>query len=122
MCKTYLNISNNIPTKGSILSEQIYLIMKGCYFPASSTMGEYFKKSVLMEFIQNSGMPLGYKTIKDATSLEDKWLNYALDNLKDEGYIRSVDSPASFLFPGQDGNGYELIMDAVDAEKAAQNM
>jgi len=112
--------ANGIPTKGSSLVEQIYTILQGCYFPGSGTFGEFWKKQVLMEFIQNSGMPLGYKTIKDSTSLEDRWLNFALDNLAIEGYIEKIDSPASFLFPGQDGDGWQLKMDAEDAEEKAK--
>lgn len=115
-----INISNSIPTKGSNLSEQIYLLLKDSFFPGSGTMGEYFKKTVLLQFIQNSGMPLGFKTVQDATSLEDKWMKYALDNLKEEGYIEEIDSPASFLFPGTDGLGFQLKMDVKGAEIAAQ--
>ena len=102
--------ANSRPTGGSNLTEQIYLVMKGCYFPASSTMGEFWKKQVLLEFIENQGMPLGRKTIQDAVDMEDKWLTWALDKLMEEGYIQKVDSPANFLFQGTDGDGYELIM------------
>lgn len=114
------DITNSVPTKGSSLSEQIYLLMKGCYFPASSTMGNFWKKTVLCEFIQNSGMPLGFKTVQDATTLSDSEMKYAIDNLKEEGYIEEIDSPASFLFQGTDGCGYQLKMNAKEAEIAAE--
>lgn len=114
------NINNSIPTKGSNLSEQIYLLMKGCFFPASGTMGEYWKKTVLCEFIQNSGMPLGFKTVQDATTLTDAEMKYAIDNLKEEGYIEEIDSPASFIFQATDGLGFQLKMDVKGAESAAQ--
>ena len=112
--------SNGLPTKGSNLAEQIYLMMKDCFFPSSGTMGDYWKKTVLCEFIQNSGMPLGFKTVQDATTLTDAEMKYAIDNLKEEGYIEEIDSPASFLFPGTDGSGYQLKMNAKGAENAAQ--
>lgn len=113
---------NSIPTKGSSLAEQIYLLMKDCFFPGSGTMGEYFKKTTLLQFVQNSGMPLGHQTLSDATGLENEWLKYAVDNLKSEGYIKEIDSPASFLFPGDAGIGYELVMDAKEAENEANKV
>ena len=113
-------ISNSLPTKGSSLAEQIYLLMKDCYFPASFTMGEFWKKMVLFEFIHNTGMPLGFMTVQDATTLTDTEMKYAIDNLTKEGYIEEVDSPASFLFQGTAGCGYQLKMNAKEAESEAE--
>lgn len=112
--------NKGLPTKGSNLSEQIYLLMKDCFFLASGTMGEFWKKTVLWEFVHNTGMPLGFKTVQDATTLTDTEMKYAIDNLKEEGYIEEIDSPASFLFPGTAGCGYQLKMNAKEAESEAE--
>lgn len=104
----------------SKLAEEIYLLMNDSYFKSSSTFGDFWRKSVLLEFIQNSGIPLGYRTLKDACNLDDKPLKSALDKLITEGYIREVNTPANFLFQGDDGNGYELILDAEVAIGEAQ--
>jgi len=104
----------------SKLAEEIYLLMNDTYYPRSGTFGDFWRKSVLLEFIQNSGLPLGYRTLKDACNLEDERLKGALDKLTREGYIREVNTPANFLFQGDDGLGYELILDAEAAANEAQ--
>lgn len=102
------------------LAGQILLMMEDYYYPASSTFGEFWFKTVLEQFIQNSGMPLGYRTLKDATDLEDKHLKTTLTKLIGEGYIEELDSPASFLFANDDGTSYSLVLDAEEAEREAE--
>jgi len=112
------------------LAEEIYLLMKDEYFKNSSTFGEFWKKSVLLEFIQNSGLALGYRTLKEACgfvgdtpsveAIENERLEKVLDTLVKEGYIKEVETPANFLFQGNDGRGFELILDAQAAENEAE--
>jgi len=92
------------------LTDLINKMIKQEYYLDVKTYGEFCSKRILEEFIQNSGMPLGYKTIQDSTGLTNCKLNKQLDKLKAEGYIEQIDSPASFLFKGTDGQSYQLAL------------
>lgn len=102
------------------LTEQIMLMMKDSYYPSPMTHGEFLKKRMLEEFIKLSGMPLGHETLVQALEFTEKEIDKTIAKLTEEGYISEIDSPASFLFPGKSGNGYQLIMDEKEASIEAE--